>query len=109
MSASTGLSEVLKMLDHCAPGYTIRLANHSRVIIFADKVYRTYPKHDPTENGHVRKLVRFFGIEACASKYLPDVINPPQQTTSTAASPVEVPVPETRASTFSNKKKKKKS
>lgn len=74
MSASTALSAVVKMLDHCAPGYTIRLANHSRVIIFADKVYRTFPKHDPVENGHVRKLVRFFGIENCASPFLPGAI-----------------------------------
>lgn len=74
MSASTALSAVLKMLDHCAPGYTIRLANHSRVIIFNGMVYRTFPKHDPMENGHVRKLVRFFGIEPCAAQYLPGVI-----------------------------------
>jgi hypothetical protein len=74
MSASTSLSEVVKMLDECAPGYTIRLANHSRVIHFGGKVYRTFPKFDPIENGHVRKLVRFFGISACASKRLSSVI-----------------------------------
>ena len=76
MSASTSLSQVLKMLDECAPGYTIRLANHSRVIHFGGKVFPTYPKHDPTENGHIRKLVRFFGIEECAAKHLPGVIKP---------------------------------
>jgi hypothetical protein len=74
MSASTSLSEVVKMLDECAPGYTIRLANHSRVIHFNGMLYRNFPKHDPVENGHVRKLVRFFGIGACASKRLPGVI-----------------------------------
>lgn len=75
MSASTHLSSVIKMLDECAPGYTIRLANHSRVIQFDGKVYRTFPKHDPTENGHIRKLVRFLGISLpCASKHLPGVI-----------------------------------
>jgi hypothetical protein len=62
------------MLDECAPGYNIRLANHSRVIHFGGKVYRTFPKFDPVENGHVRKLVRFFGISTCASKRLPGVI-----------------------------------
>jgi len=63
------------MLDGCAPGYTIRLANHSRVIQFGGKVYRTFPKHDPVENGHIRKLVRFLEIStSCASKHLPGVI-----------------------------------
>lgn len=74
MSASSSLSDVLKMLDECAPGYTIRLATHSRVIQFEDKVYRTFPKHDPMENGHIRKLVRYFGIESCAAKHFPGVI-----------------------------------
>ena len=74
MSASTSLSQVLKMLDECAPGYTIRLATHSRVIQFGSKVYRRFPKHDPVENGHIRKMVRFFEITACASKHLPGVI-----------------------------------
>jgi len=82
MSASSSLSQVLKMLDECAPGYTIRLANHSRVIQFAGKVYRTFPKHDPTENGHIRKLVRFLGIDpVCAAQHLPGVFKaqaPPQ-------------------------------
>jgi hypothetical protein len=76
MSASTPLSKVEKMLNECAPGYTIRLANHSRVIHFGGKVYRTFPKADPVENGHIRKLVRFLGIDAaCAAKHLPGVIN----------------------------------
>jgi len=74
MSASTPLSEVQKMLDECAPGYTIRLANHSRVIHFAGMLYRTFPKHDPVENGHVRKLVRFLGINVCAVKHFPSIV-----------------------------------
>ena len=85
MSASTALSAVLKMLDTCAPGYTIRLANHSRVITFSGKLYRTFPKHDPVENGHVRKLVRVFGIAGCASKQLPDVIKDPVEPVPGAA------------------------
>jgi hypothetical protein len=76
MSASTDLSKVEKMLKECAPGYEIRLATHSRVIHFGGKVYRTFPKFDPVENGHIRKLVRFLGINtACAAKHLPGVIN----------------------------------
>jgi hypothetical protein len=74
MSASTALSQVKKMLKECAPGYTIRLATHSRVIHFKNKVFRTFPKHDPVENGHIRKLVRFLEIKpACAVKHLPGV------------------------------------
>jgi hypothetical protein len=75
MSASTPLLSVTKMLDECAPGYTIRLANHSRVIHFNGKLYRTFPKADPVENGHIRKLVRYLEINSlCASKHLPRVI-----------------------------------
>jgi len=75
MSASTSFSQVEKMLKECAPGYTIRLATHSRVIQFGGKVFRAFPKHDPVENGHIRKLVRTLGIStACASKRLPGVI-----------------------------------
>ena len=74
MSASTPFNRVEKMLKECAPSYEIRLATHSRVIHFSGMMYRTFPKHDPVENGHVRKLVRFFGIGVCASKHLPGVI-----------------------------------
>jgi hypothetical protein len=78
MSASTAFSQVEKMLKECAPGYTIRLATHSRVIHFDGKVYRTFPKFDPVENGHIRKLVRSLGIKAaCAAKHLPGVIKAP--------------------------------
>jgi len=75
MAASTAFSQVEKMLKECAPGSTIRLATHSRVIHFGNKVYRKFPKFDPVENGHIRKLVRFLEIKtACAAKYLPGVI-----------------------------------
>jgi hypothetical protein len=75
MSASTAFSQVEKMLKECAPGSVIRLATHSRVIHFGNKVYRNFPKHDPVENGHIRKLIRFLEIKhACASKHLPGVI-----------------------------------
>ena len=64
------------MLKQCAPGHVIRLANHSRVIHFAGKLYRTFPKFDIVENGHIRKLVRALEIDAsCAAKHLPGVIH----------------------------------
>ena len=55
--------------------YAFRYGPPARVIIFKGKVYRTFPKADPVENGHIRKLVRFLGINpSCASKHLPGVI-----------------------------------
>jgi hypothetical protein len=99
MSASTALSKVEKMLNECAPGYKIRLANHSRVIHFGGKVYPTFPKHDPVENGHIRKLVRFLGINtACASRHLPGVINAEK----VVAEPPETPLPKGKAKTPSS-------
>jgi hypothetical protein len=103
MSASTSLSEVVKILDECAPGYTIRLANHSRVIHFNGMLYRTFPKHDPVENGHVRKLVRFFGISACASKHLPGVIKDEQ----TIGAPDEPTKPKAKPTTQTKAIKKR--
>lgn len=86
MSASTAFSQVEKMLKACAPGSTIRLATHSRVIHFGNKVYRTFPKHDPVENGHIRKLVRFLEIKtACAAKYLPGVLKDNETTNAAKA------------------------
>jgi hypothetical protein len=69
MSASIGFDEVKKMLDECASGYTIRLANHSRVVKFNGKLYRTLPKFKEIELGHVRKMVRHFEIKDCAAKH----------------------------------------
>lgn len=98
MSASTPLSKVEKMLKECAPGYTIRLANHSRVIHFGGKVYRAFPKADPVENGHIRKLVRFLEINtSCASKYLPGVINAAEQVATDAVIPQGKPSTPARA------------
>jgi hypothetical protein len=75
-SPSATTVQTKKVLKECAPGYRIRLANHSRVIHFGGKVYRPFPKADPIENGHIRKLVRFLGIDTiCAVEHLPEVIN----------------------------------
>lgn len=76
MSASAPYSSVDKMLRNCAPGHTVRQSTHSRVIQYSGKVYRSFPgsKFDDIEYGHIRKLVRFFGITECAAKHLPTVI-----------------------------------
>lgn len=74
MSASAAFSIIEKMLTDCAPGSTVRLANHSRVIHFAGKAYPSLPKFDNIEHGHIRKMVRFLGISTdCAAKHLPTV------------------------------------
>jgi hypothetical protein len=70
MSASAAYAKVLRMLEKCAPGSTVRLANHSRVVIFNRKVYPSLPKFDDIELGHIRKMVRFLGIDKeCAKKH----------------------------------------
>ena len=69
MSASVALKDVERMLNQCAPGHTIRLANHSRVVKFEGKCYRSLPKFDDIELGHIRKMVRHLGIEECAKAY----------------------------------------
>jgi hypothetical protein len=99
MSASTSFSAIEKMLKQCAPGYTIRLATHSRVIHFGDKMFRTLPKFDSIENGFVRKLARSLDIEACAALHLVGVVKPPSPSASIA--PVSAPSP---AKTFKKKK-----
>jgi len=70
MSASASFADVERMLKDCAPGYTLRLANHSRVVTYNFKLYRTLPKFDNIELGRIRKMVRHLGINKdCARKY----------------------------------------
>jgi len=70
MSASVNYSDIERMLANCAPGSSIRLATHSRVITYNGKVYRTLPKFAKIEFGHVRKMVRHLGIDQeCAKSH----------------------------------------
>jgi hypothetical protein len=70
MSASAAFADVKKMLDECAPGYTLRLATHSRVIKYNSKVFPSFPKFDSIELGHIHKMVRHLGIDKdCAKKH----------------------------------------
>lgn len=94
------------MLNECAPGYTIRLANHSRVIHFGGKVYRTFPKADPVENGHIRKLVRFFDISACAATHLPGVIKEEQAELPPEQLKAETPKPQSKPKPAKSQKKR---
>jgi hypothetical protein len=70
VSAAVAYNDVKRMLDDCAKGSSIRLATHSRVIEWNGKVYRTLPKFDNLELGHVRKMVRHLGIDKdCARRH----------------------------------------
>jgi hypothetical protein len=68
MSASVNFSDVERMLRDCAPGADIRRTTHGYRIVYKGKLYRSFPKHDPVEIGHVRKMARHFGILECAKK-----------------------------------------
>jgi hypothetical protein len=68
MSASYSFGDVVKMLEKCAPGHSIRLATHSRVVTYGDKVYRSLPKFSDIEAGHIRKMARHLGILECAKQ-----------------------------------------
>jgi hypothetical protein len=70
MSASVAYTDVERMLRECAKGFTVRLANHSRVVTYNKKVYRTLPKFDKIEIGHIRKMVRHLEINKdCVEKH----------------------------------------
>jgi hypothetical protein len=59
------------MLEKCAPGYTWRMATHSRVVKYQNGVYRSLPKHDQIEIVHTKKMVRHLGIDReCVSEYI---------------------------------------
>jgi hypothetical protein len=71
------------MLNDCAPGSTWRMANHSRVVKYNGRVYRSLPKHDQLEGGYIRKLVRHLEIkEDCAEKYVGAALGKKQKTQS---------------------------
>ena len=72
------LDDVWRMLDHCLPGYTKLEKPHCWTVKFSGRSYPRIPlgphgrRHNPeTEAGHIRSLVRFFGIpEVCWSPFL---------------------------------------
>lgn len=70
------LNKVWKMLRKCAPGYKREERDHNWVIRWNGKTYYRFPqgKHGRTnpeiELGHVKSLVRLFGIQDCAKREL---------------------------------------
>jgi len=61
------------MMDICAPGWTYRTSNHSRVVKYNGLVYRNLPKQDEIEVGFVRSMARHFNILDCAKKAMPSL------------------------------------
>ena len=77
-SGTVRLSSIFEMLNHCAKGYERKESKHYNIITYREKAYRNFPKgyhgekNPEIEKGHVRKLIRFLGIdEDCARKHLP--------------------------------------
>lgn len=64
------LADVERMLNECAPGYTIDLKTHFRVIRWNGLTYPTFPKHSQIEAGHIKKMARSLGILECAREFL---------------------------------------
>lgn len=64
------------MLDECAPGHARKLQKHNYAIFYQGKTYPALPKgahgkaNPLIEKGHVKRMVRFFGILECAKKVL---------------------------------------
>jgi len=78
---STGtvpLKAIWKMLDQCAPGWKKKKRDHNWAVFFGDRSYPRLPlgkhgaRHNPSiQIGHVRNMVRLFGIEPCAREQIP--------------------------------------
>jgi hypothetical protein len=77
---TVGLAAIWKMLDRCAPGHVRKAREHNWAILFAGRYYHGFPlgkhgaRHNPSiQIGHVRNMVRFFGIEDCARGQIPSL------------------------------------
>jgi hypothetical protein len=73
MSASISFREIERMMDVCAPGWTYRVSNHSRVVKYGGKVFRNLPKQGEIEVGFLRSMARLFNILECAKKAIPSL------------------------------------
>lgn len=74
MSVRVPIADVRRMLKKCAPGFTERLATHSRVFHLSERCYPSFPKHDEIDIGHVVKLIGTLEIEwACAQSVIPQL------------------------------------
>jgi hypothetical protein len=71
------LGDVWEMLDVCAPGHKRVERTHHWCLYYKAQTYPTLPKgeHGPRKNpeiqvGHIRRMVRMFGIQDCAQKLI---------------------------------------
>ena len=62
---------VWDMLDACAPGWKCKETDHFFRVMWKDKTYPSFPKHSSIDIGHVKRLVKFLGINACAGEHIP--------------------------------------
>lgn len=70
-------SEVVAILDHCAPGWTFRITNHNRRTQYGARIYPSLPKgphKNPSRDfqilaNKVRHMLRQLGIsDACVAE-----------------------------------------
>ena len=72
MPVPVRFKKVEKMLEDCAPGSTVRVATHVRMLEYNGKVVRRIPKHKEVHVGHIRHAVRHLGIDQeCADRHIP--------------------------------------
>lgn len=71
------LSDVWRMLEHCAPGFTREAKTHHGCIRYAGKTFPTLPlgahgrrKTVCVQAGHVTSMAREFGIVDCATAFI---------------------------------------
>lgn len=69
MSVSVAFSEIVRMLEQCAPGHTMRLATHFYNVKFRDRHFRQLSKFKMIPVGHVKKMCRYLDILDCAEKF----------------------------------------
>lgn len=74
------LSAVFEMLDLCAPGHQRVAKTHHWRITFAGRTYPRLPlgrhghrRDSEIQRGHVKQLIRHFGLQDCAQRVLPDL------------------------------------
>lgn len=75
------ISDIWKMLDDCAPGYTAKARVHNYVIRYKERSFPRLPvgSHGKRENvaieaGHVKQMVRQLDLNhECVKRHLPQL------------------------------------
>jgi hypothetical protein len=75
---TVSLTAIWKMLDQCARGWKKKERPHNWAVLFDGRTFPNLPRgrhgarhNPPIQIGHVRQMVRFFGIEPCAREQIP--------------------------------------